>query len=321
LKERGIALRVLGGTQFYDRKEVKDLLAYLRVVLNPKDEIALRRVLNYPARQIGEVALEKLENAANTRRKSLFEVLHDVDDLGLSAGAIEGCRAFVSTVAKAEAALDAGTRSADVARGIIESISLRDDIFDGSASNSQAARRWGNLESLLGVLGRYDGRTATPNAGTLADLIRLLMLDTSGDEAATERAVTLTTMHGAKGLEYQVVFILGLEEGLMPHARTLDVRATDVGGASANDIEEERRLFYVSITRAKDRLYLCRAKRRAMRGKMMVRTPSRFLSDIAAELVEERDVVAAAAPALATAAARGAALLAALDGVGRAPRK
>jgi len=107
----------------------------------------------------------------------------------------------------------------------------------------------------------------------------------------------------------------------MPHARTLDARATDVGGASANDIEEERRLFYVSITRAKDKLYLCRAKRRAMRGKMMVRVPSRFLSDIAAELVEERDVVATAAPALATAATRGAALLAALDGAGRFPRK
>ncbi len=321
LKERGIALRVLGGTQFYDRKEVKDLLAYLRVALNPRDEIALRRVINYPARQIGEVALEKLENAANTRRSSLFEVLRSVDGLGLAPGAVEGCRAFASTIARAEEELARGGRSAEIARAIIESVSLRSDIFEGSASNTVAARRWGNVESLLRVLERHDARTAKPNAGALADLVRLLMLDTSSDEETGERAVTMTTMHGAKGLEYQVVFIVGLEEGLVPHARTLDARATDVGGASANDIEEERRLFYVSITRAKDKLYLCRAKRRAMRGKMMVRVPSRFLSDIAAELVEERDVVATAAPALATAATRGAALLAALDGAGRFPRK
>jgi DNA helicase-2/ATP-dependent DNA helicase PcrA len=300
---------------------VKDLLAYLRVALNPRDEIALRRVLNYPARQIGEVALEKLENAANTRRTSLFDVLRNVDGLGLAPGAVEGCRAFVTTIAKAEQDLARGAPSAGIARALIESISLRDDIFDGSATNPQAARRWGNLESLLGVLERHDGRTAKPNAGALANLVQLLMLDTSGDEETSERAVTMTTMHGAKGLEYQVVFIVGLEEGLVPHARTLDARATDVGGASANDIEEERRLFYVSITRAKDKLYLCRAKRRAMRGKMMVRTPSRFLGDIAADLVEERDVIATAAPALATAATRGAALLAALDGFGRSPRK
>ena len=122
------------------------------------------------------------------------------------------------------------------------------------------------------------------------------------------------------GLEYQVVFIVGLEEGLMPHARTLDARATDIGGTWANDLEEERRLFYVSITRAKDRLYLCRSKRRAMRGKTIPRTPSRFLADIGTDLLEERDVVKAA-PALATAATRGAALLAALDGGGGRPTR
>jgi len=142
------------------------------------------------------------------------------------------------------------------------------------------------------------------------------MLDTSSDEEKSGRAVTMTTMHGAKGLEYEAVFIVGLEEGLVPHARTLDTRATDVGGAGSNDLEEERRLFYVSITRAKDKLYLCRAKRRAMRGKMVLRTPSRFLDDISSELVEQRDVVASAAPTLNMAASRGAALLAALGGGG-----
>ena len=122
----------------------------------------------------------------------------------------------------------------------------------------------------------------------------------------------MTTMHGAKGLEYQVVFIAGLEEGLMPHQRSLEARATDVGGKLANDVEEERRLFYVSITRAKDKLYLCRTKQRALRGKVAPRTPSRFLADIDENLVVKRDVVASAAPSFTDTAARGAALLAAL---------
>jgi DNA helicase-2/ATP-dependent DNA helicase PcrA len=130
----------------------------------------------------------------------------------------------------------------------------------------------------------------------------------------------MTTMHGAKGLEYEVVFIAGLEEGLMPHSRALEGRATDIGGKLANDVEEERRLFYVSITRAKDKLYLCRAKQRASRGKVMLRTPSRFLSDIADTLLEKRDVMANAAPKFAETAQKGAALLAAL-GVTASPRR
>jgi len=115
------------------------------------------------------------------------------------------------------------------------------------------------------------------------------------------------------------VFIAGLEEGLMPHSRSLDARATDVGGKLANDVEEERRLFYVSITRAKDRLYLSRARVRAMRGKMVPRAPSRFLADIADDLTEKRDVLAAAAPTLTDTAARGAALLASLGQAARRP--
>jgi DNA helicase-2/ATP-dependent DNA helicase PcrA len=324
LKERGIAVQVLGGTQFYDRKEVKDLLAYLRVALNPRDEIALRRVLNYPSRQIGEAALEKIENAANVAQKGLFDIVQDVSALGLATGAAEGCQAFASTIERARSALSKGAAAAAVARSIVEDVRLREDIFDGSASNAQAARRWGNVEALMRVFERHDARMGSASAAELGNLIRLLMLSSDDDERAGERAVTMTTMHGAKGLEYQVVFIVGLEEGLVPHARTLDQRATDVGGSWSNDLEEERRLLYVSITRAKDKLYLCRAKRRVMRGKMAPRTPSRFLADIGAELVEERTVAGAAAPATATAAARGAALLAALDGAGpvlRASRK
>ncbi len=314
LRERGIAYRLLGGTQFYERKEVKDLLAYLRVVLNPNDEIALRRILNYPSRQIGEVALDKLENAANTHRTTLLQAVAGAASIdGLAPASLVGCRALASTVETARAALSQNVPSADIARGILQAIALRQDIVDSSSSNQHAERRWGNVEALLRVLERHDARSQGRGGDKLRELIEFLTLnvDAQDDEPAA-RSVTMTTMHGAKGLEYESVFIAGLEEGLLPHARAMEGRVTDVGGKLAGDVEEERRLFYVSITRAKDRLYLCRAKQRALRGKVVPRTPSRFLCDIPDELLEKRDIMAAAAPTLTETATRGAALLAAL---------
>jgi ATP-dependent DNA helicase Rep len=314
LKERGIGVTMLGGTQFYERKEVKDLLAYLRVVLNPRDEIALRRIINYPARQIGEAALGKIENAANVKKESLFEaVLRAPLIADMAPPSVAGCRALAAIIQTAQQALSGGAPSGDVARKIVQAIALREDVFDGSGSNEHAARRWGNVESLFRVLDRHDAR-AHERGGRekLRELIQFLTLNPDRDDEAGERAVTMTTMHGAKGLEFEVVFIAGLEEGLMPHSRALEGRVTDVGGKLANDVEEERRLFYVSITRAKDKLYLCRAKQRATRGKIVPRTPSRFLSDIADELLERRDIAANTPPKFAETAERGAALLAAL---------
>jgi ATP-dependent DNA helicase Rep len=321
LKERGIAVTMLGGTQFYERKEVKDLLSYLRVVLNPHDEIALRRIINYPARQIGEAALGKIENAANTKKESLFDALVRASSIAdMAPPSIAGAEALVGVIRAAQKALAAGRPSGEVARGLAQGVAMREDILEGSGSNEYAARRWGNVESLLRVFDRYDARGHGGGREKLRELIQFLTLNPDRDDESAERAVTMTTMHGAKGLEFEVVFIAGLEEGLMPHARALEGRVTDVGGKLASDVEEERRLFYVSITRAKDTLYLCRAKQRMTRGKIMVRTPSRFLSDIADELLERRDVVEKAAPAFSETAQRGAALLAALGG-GPAPRR
>lgn len=319
LKERGIAIRMLGGTQFYERKEVKDLLAYLRVVLNPTDEIGLRRIINYPARQIGEAALGKLENYANVKKLSLFAALAEaplIEDMPPTTAS--GCRALASVIQSAQAALAGGAPSGQVARSILNAVQMREDILEGSGSNELAARRWGNVEALLKVFDRFDSRQTGGGREKLRELITFLTLNPDRDEEARENAVTMTTMHGAKGLEYEVVFIAGLEEGLMPHSRALEGRVTDVGGKLANDVEEERRLFYVSITRAKDKLFLCRAKQRAVRGKISPRVPSRFLADIKAELLEERDVMAQSAPKFAETAERGAALLAAL-GMGGPP--
>jgi DNA helicase-2/ATP-dependent DNA helicase PcrA len=295
------------------------------VVLNPRDEIALRRVLNYPARQIGEAALERLEAAALSRNKPLWEAICAAEGIeGLPSGAKAGCREFAEVITAAQHALKAGVASHEFAQSIVERVKLRDDVFAGSSA-PQAARRWTNVESLLGVFKRHDQKNGPGDARALAELVQFLTLRLDEDDEPAERAVTMTTMHGAKGLEFQVVFLAGLEEGLMPHARTLESRVTDVGGKSDGNIEEERRLFYVSITRAKDRLYLCRAAERPIRGKLVGRAPSRFLADIPDELLRKRDVLAEAPPPLADVASRGAALLAALGGsavpVGRPGRR
>jgi superfamily I DNA/RNA helicase len=313
LRERRIPYRLVGGTQFYDRKEVKDLISYLRVVVNPRDEISLRRIVNYPARQIGDAAIERLDAAVAARGSSLLSAIENGGQVaGLSPGARHGCDALASVVRDARNALKAGAPSADIARQIAGRVGLREDIFEGSGSNKLGARRWGNVEAFFAVLARHDQTHGAGAAKALPDLLRFLTVQAQEEDGGAQNVVTLTTMHGAKGLEFEHVFIVGLEEGLVPHARSIDPRATDVGGAAANDIDEERRLLYVSITRAKERLYLCRCKARMVRGKTAPRSPSRFLGAIAETLLRPREVSAKKPMALADMAARSAALLAAL---------
>ncbi|AUX47411.1 ATP-dependent DNA helicase Rep [Sorangium cellulosum] len=319
LKERQIPIRMIGGTQFFERKEVKDLIAYLRVSLNPNDEMSLRRILNYPARGIGEVAVSKLSAHATAHDTSLWTAVsrpHAVHELG--SAAIEGCRQLMRIIEGTRARFDRGEASAAVARALLADAGFKEDIMAGSSTNNAAARRWGNLEGLLNVFARRDER-GKGDRESFGEFLRLLALrQESEEEEATDR-VTLTTMHGAKGLEFPFVFVIGLEEGLMPHQRSLDERATDAapvtgeGDAVGHSIEEERRLFYVAVTRARDRLYLTRAKHRGSRGKMVPRTPSRFVLEIPPELVEEREELAPVAPAMEKVKAGAASVLAALS--------
>lgn len=319
LKERQVPFRVIGGTQFYERKEIKDLLAYLRIALNARDEICVRRVLNYPARHIGDTSVERLEAAGLARGLPLFEMIQRAESIeDLTPQAKTGCREFADVVQATREAIERGQPAADVARDVVERIHLREDVFAGSGTSAQAARRWGNVEALFNVLRRHDERHPHGDRRKLSDLIQFLTVSAESEDKTDPHVVTLTTMHGAKGLEYRCVFIAGVEEGLLPHSRTFEARATDVGAAGENDVEEERRLFYVSITRARDRLWLCRTEYRATRGKTQKRAPSRFLGDIPPELLRVRTVTGAA-PAATNAAARGAALLSALDRLGGPP--
>jgi ATP-dependent DNA helicase Rep len=304
LREQGVAHRVVGGAQFFERKEVKDTLAYLKLALNPFDEIALRRVVNYPPRGIGETTLERLVAHAYASGWSLWQAVDRAEAIdGLPSSARDGCRALAKIVAEARKGLRAdGRPPSEVTRTICERVGLRAELEAGSPAVDVAAKRWANVEGLLKTLGRREERGAMAGGSDaldgLAAFLQMLTLDVERDAEDPGDVVTLSTLHGSKGLEYGAVFLVGCEEGYLPHARTLDPRATDVvdragvAGQSgpdsgAADIEEERRLFYVGVTRAKESLVLSRARSRVLRGKAVPRTPSRFLLDVPSELLEE----------------------------------
>ncbi|MGH7298286.1 MAG: ATP-dependent helicase, partial [Polyangiaceae bacterium] len=238
LREQGIAHRVVGGTQFFERKEVKDVLAYMKLVLNPSDEISLRRIINCPARGIGDTSLEKLALHAATRHWSLWDAVDRVDALDdVSAAAREGCKALAKLVADARRELfGAKHPPSQVATSIVERTAMRADIDRGSPSVDASGKRWANVEGVLATLARREARDGAGTDGLSAFLHTLTMdIDTEGEDEGD--AVTLSTLHGSKGLEFDAVFLIGCEEGYLPHARTLDARATDDASAGAADIE------------------------------------------------------------------------------------
>jgi superfamily I DNA/RNA helicase len=320
LREEGIAHRVVGGQQFFERKEVKDVLAYLKVVVNPSDEIGLRRIVNYPARGIGEGSVERLGVHALARGWSLWQAVERVDALDdVSGAARAGCKGLERVFAETRAELASGPSVEAAVRGLCERIGLRKDIDQSSPSLPAAARRWGNIEALFRSFARREAREARGRDGKgpawLAAFLQALTLEQTEEEGeAPAGRVTLSSLHGAKGLEFDHVFLAGCEEGLLPHSRTLDARATD---ANPQDIEEERRLFYVGVTRARETLALTRAKTRGLRGKTVPRTPSRFLVEIPAELLEVVEVSEMPGVSAAVMEQGASALLAALEGLGR----
>ncbi len=293
LREQGVAHRVVGGAQFFERKEVKDTLAYMKLALNPADEISLRRVVNTPPRGIGETTLDRLVAQAYARGWSLWQAVERVDALDdVPAAAREGCRALERIITDARKDLFGAKRPpSEVARAITDRVAMRAAIEAGAPAVDVAAKRWANVEGVLATLARREGREGSAGPEGLAAFLQMLTMDIETETDDTADVVTLSTLHGSKGLEFDAVFLVGCEEGYLPHARTLDARATDgvpsTSGEAAADIEEERRLFYVGVTRAKEQLVLSRARSRVLRGKAVPRTPSRFLLDVPPELLEE----------------------------------
>jgi superfamily I DNA/RNA helicase len=321
LREQGVPYRMIGGQQFFERKEVKDVLAFLKVALNRADEISLRRVVNYPPRGIGDTSIEKLTQHALAKGWSLWEAIERVDALDdITNSARDGCKDLEKVVANLRKSLLIDrTPASTVARDLAEAIGLRKDIDTTSTSTNASARRWGNVEGLFGVLKRREDRVTAASGDPSAErdlmgFLHSLTLQMAEDEEDPGNVVTLSTLHGSKGLEFDIVYLIGCEEGLIPHSRTLETKATD---AMAQDIEEERRLFYVGVTRARERLELLRCKHRVMRGKPMPRTPCRFLADIPEELTESIEVKDASPLTVNEMAQNATNLLAMLDALGK----
>jgi DNA helicase-2/ATP-dependent DNA helicase PcrA len=278
----GVPYRLVGGTRFYQRQEVKDIIAYLRIIHNPQDDISLIRVINVPGRGIGQKTIGTLQSWARDHAVALSEAVKQMSN-NIIAG--EGGQAFSSRAAQALAAFNALV--AELAAqshqlnlsGLLDEISRLTGYRDYILTKDDGEDRWENVVELRNVACEYDSLDREEALTTFLEKVSLVTDLDELDERAD--AVTLITLHQAKGLEFPAVFIVGLEEGILPHRRSFD---------DPEQLEEERRLCYVGITRAKKRLYLLRSYRRSLFGGSTANPPSRFLEDISPNLVSSRNL-------------------------------
>jgi len=283
----GLPYKVVGGVRFYERREVRDLLAYLRLISNADDEVSLRRVLNVPKRGIGDRAEECVAAMATRQRISFARALArpaDIPDLAArSARAIE---AFNELIAGLRESAQAGSPIGDLADAVLDRSGYLAELQ--ASTDLQDESRIENLKELVSVAREYDSQSSS---GTLADFLEQVALVADADQIPDGEnhggLVTLMTLHTAKGLEFPVVFLTGLEENVFPHERS---------SGDERELAEERRLAYVGITRAEQRLYLTRAVTRTWFGRPAYHKQSRFLSEIPESLIEWRRDAAAAAP-------------------------
>ena len=269
----GLPYKVVGGVKFYDRREVKDLLAYIKAVVNPQDTVSLHRVLNVPRRGIGDTSERAIERFANEEGIPFGEALRRAGEIpGLGARQARAVADFIAVLDELREGIEEG-RSPSVL--VADAWSLSGLMRELEADNSiEGQGRVENVRELQSVAEEYELRE--PEGG-LAGFLESIALVSDADEVETaSQGVTLMTLHTAKGLEYPVVFIVGLEENVFPHVRSI---------TEPRDLEEERRLAYVGITRAQERLYLSNAETRTLFGATSYNLPSRFLKEVPEELV------------------------------------
>jgi DNA helicase-2/ATP-dependent DNA helicase PcrA len=270
---RGIPYQLVGGLRFYDRREVKDVLAYLRLCVNPRDAVSFARVVNTPRRKIGDRSVAELEKLARKKGLSPLEAAQrlDVDD-AIGPAAMAALRGFAGLMDRLSADAQRVPLPVLLER-VLDETGYREMIQDGT---QEGAERWANVLELAGLAGEYADVPAPDGLVQFLENVALVSdVDTMRDDAP---GVTLITLHMVKGLEFGVVFIAGMEEGLLPHSRALE--EGDAG------IAEERRLTYVGITRARRRLYLLHAFRRHLYGSAQLAEASRFLGEIPGEMLE-----------------------------------
>jgi DNA helicase-2/ATP-dependent DNA helicase PcrA len=277
LRLLGVRYRVVGGTSLFDRKEVRDLLAYLRAALNPRDEISLLRIVNVPARGIGDLTVARAQEEARERKVPVWDIFKTGERTAAFAQLLEKYRERLSRPGFSLAA-----------RELVEEVGLFEEARQSAQSPAARARKIEAIESLLRQLIELEQRVEAHEDADLGGYLARLALDSRDSDGDAGDCVTLTTLHGAKGLEWRCVFLCGMEEGLLPHSGKGFDNPDIIEGAL--NLEEERRLCYVGMTRARERLTLTRAAERVRRGKAMPRTPSRFLEDIPQELCDLIDL-------------------------------
>jgi DNA helicase-2/ATP-dependent DNA helicase PcrA len=298
LVRSGVPYRVFGGVKFYDRREIKDALAYLRALVNPDDEVSWKRIVNTPRRGVGDTSVAKIDSYASGAGIPFPAAIEKAHDAGVAGKALGGLRDLLELMAEAREAAAGGVASA------LEAVLTRSGYLAEleSERSIEAQGRLENLQELVGSTrdfdeqverGDFTGLVAIGGVGVgesseevatqpdglarVQAFLEAISLVTDLDENDPEASsVTLMTLHSAKGLEYPVVFLIGLEDGVFPHVRSL---------GDPDELEEERRLCYVGITRAEQRLYLCHAWSRMMFGSTDYRPPSRFLDEIPTELM------------------------------------
>ena len=290
LMSYSIPYRIVGGLKFYDRKEIKDIIAYLKLIYNHNDSQALKRIINEPKRGIGDTTINKISAWADEREISIYEALKHLDEIedmnALKKAKLQNFFATIEEITSYQNEYSLSDFVAFVLEKTGYSPALRQE------DNIENQSRLENLEEFINVVKEFEqddfSLDAEDDMGPLGNFLSQVALVSDIDEAdkdkKDEQAVTLMTLHAAKGLEFPVVFLIGLEEGIFPHSRSIGF------GAQNSELEEERRLMYVGITRAKEKLFLTYAKSRKVFGNYQTNPKSRFLDEIPFELIDEESI-------------------------------
>jgi len=277
----GIPYKVVGGVRFYERKEVKDFLAYLRVVVNPEDEVSMRRIINTPKRGIGDRALDQIEEHSRENNLTFWQTLCEIDkNAEISPKSALSLKEFVKLINSIQTLVEAKTRPSVIAQAVLEQSGLLSELQD--SKDPQDEVRVENLEELVAVATEYEeGEVEDGEEISLSGFLENVSLVADADQIPDGEdhggVVTMMTLHTAKGLEFKTVFLTGMEEGIFPHSRTLE---------DPDELQEERRLAYVGLTRARENLFITRAEYRSAWGSPNYNAASRFISEIPDNVIE-----------------------------------
>ncbi len=275
LLKSNIEYSIVGGVKFYDRKEIKDTLAYLRLIANPDDDISLTRVINVPKRGVGSSSVDKIANFADMHDMSMFQALGSIELIGLSPKITKACREFYDLINN-YTHMQEYLSVTELVEEVLEKTGYYEMLK--AEKSIEAQSRLENLDEFLSVTKNFEeGNDDKSLIAFLTDLALVADIDKLDEDGKQVDTVVLMTLHSAKGLEFPVVFLLGLEEGVFPHSRSLMEEA---------EMEEERRLAYVGITRAEEELFITNAQMRTLFGRTNMNPPSRFIGEIPANLLE-----------------------------------